>query len=316
VDAARALAQVRLGAVAAGEDPLAERVAVREVPVFSAWVDEYLEAVRRRKKQPRHDERYLGQAKAIWGNRPLRDLSRRDIQAELVKQAAKGNTTANRWLASVRACLEAAKDQELIEVNPAMGTKQLREPPPRSRVLSDEEFSRTLDAIAALPDPYQRAAFLVLLETGARKSEVLRARWDDIDFDGSLWRIPSPKSDTPQIIPLAKSTVAVLRALPRMEPWILPGRKAGRHLTDLKGPWARVREVAGLEGVTIHDVRRTFGLHVARGAGLHLASKLLRHSDIRVTEKVYAPLGIDSLREAVEDTHRRRKEKVEKGKGK
>jgi hypothetical protein len=41
-----------------------------------------------------------------------------------------------------------------------------------------------------------------------------------------------------------------------------------------------------------------------------LASKLLRHSDIRVTEKVYAPLGIDSLREAVEDTQRRRKEEV------
>jgi len=63
--------------------------------------------------------------------------------------------------------------------------------------------------------------------------------------------------------------------------------------------------------VTIHDVRRTFGLHVTRTAGLHVASKLLRHSDIRVTQKVYAPLDLAELREAMGATQRRRGEVVE-----
>ena len=47
-------------------------------------------------------------------------------------------------------------------------------------------------------------------------------------------------------------------------------------------------------------MRRTFGLHVAKAAGLHVASKLLRHGDVRITEKVYAPLGLDDLRTALE----------------
>jgi integrase len=51
-----------------------------------------------------------------------------------------------------------------------------------------------------------------------------------------------------------------------------------------------------LEGVHVHDLRRTYGLRVARHAGILAASKLLRHSDARVTSRVYAPLGLDELR--------------------
>ena len=62
--------------------------------------------------------------------------------------------------------------------------------------------------------------------------------------------------------------------------------------------------VAKLEGVTVHDIRRTFGLDVARMFGLHVASKLLRHADVRVTERVYAPLSTEDLRKATEGVQR------------
>lgn len=67
-----------------------------------------------------------------------------------------------------------------------------------------------------------------------------------------------------------------------------------------------VHLAASPEGVTIHDLRRTFGLHIAQRAGLHVASKLLRHSDIRITERVYVPLGFEALREAIEENQRER----------
>jgi integrase len=53
-------------------------------------------------------------------------------------------------------------------------------------------------------------------------------------------------------------------------------------------------------GLRIHDLRRRFGFDVARSAGLHMASKLLRHSSVVITETHYAPLGIGLLRDAVE----------------
>ena len=336
-DAARDLAKKKLGEVAEGGDPLAEKAARRAMPSFGGWCDEYLEGVRHRKKQPREDERFLAprsepkkhgrkRAKdepphpaAVVASRlrpkPLDQINRRDIEAGMLTMSERGNTTANRWLASVRACLSAAVKAGTIEHNPALGMSQYREAPPRARVLSNEEFAKVVDLFDGIHDPFERIAFVLLMDTGARKSEVLRALWEDINLDERQWRIPSPKSGRPQMVPLADSTVAFLRAAPRVGPWLIAGKDPTKHREDLRGSWDAIREAAGIKDVTIHDLRRTFGQHVARKAGLHIASKLLRHSDIRVTEKVYAPLGLDDMRAAAEDTLRERVKVLELRRG-
>ncbi len=311
VDQARKKAQQLLAAVARGEDPQEQRNARKEIPRFSSWADEYLEGVRRRKKQPRHDERYLELAKEAWGDRRLDEIKRREVRAQMKKMGERGHTTANRWLASVRACFETARRDGLIAENPAAAIRQFREGAPRARVLSDSEYARVVSAIQGLTDPHVRAGLLLLLDTGARKSEVLQARWEDLDLDQGLWRIPSPKSGRPQVVPLAESTVEMLQAVERLGPWVVPGRDPKRHRADFRRVWAHIRAEAELEDVTIHDLRRTFGLHVSKRAGLHIASKLLRHADIRVTERVYAPLGIDAMREAMSDTLKERERVVQ-----
>ncbi len=327
-DAAREMAQARLGEVVKGADPLAEREARQAMLTFSAWVEEYLRGVRLRKKQPREDERFLsprpepkkhgrkrgeGEEKHTaalivdrWANRPLDRITRRDIESAMVEMASRGNTSANRWLAAVRACLSHAVLSGVIATNPAKGIKHFPEAPPRDRVLSDAEFAKVVDLFDEIEDPFERAAFVVLLDTGARKSEVLRTRWDDFDLDARLWRIPSPKSGRPQMVPLQEHTVEFLRGVERLGPWLVPGRDPARHRVDLRDTWDHIREAANIHDVTIHDLRRTFGLHVARKAGLHIASKLLRHSDIRVTERVYVPLGLDEMRTALADTQKER----------
>ncbi|MCL4810812.1 MAG: site-specific integrase, partial [Thermoanaerobaculia bacterium] len=209
-------------------------------------------------------------------------------------------TTANRWTGAVRACFSAAIRAGHLSMNPARGHTPLLEAAPRARVLSPDEMERFLRALEAEPDVHVRAGFRLLVETGARLSEVLRARWADVDLDAGLWRIPSPKSGHPQVVPLGSRTVAMLARLSRKGPYVVAGRKAEEPRADLKKPWERLRTEAALGDVRIHDIRRSFGLEVAKKAGLHVASKLLRHSSIKVTEAAYAPLGLDELREAVE----------------
>lgn len=315
VDAARQMAQEKLGEVAKGSNPLAEREEHRKVSSFGDYRDEYMEGVRRRKKQPRHDERYLAMAADRWKGKRIDEITRRDVQVAMEAMAERGHTTANRWLASVRACLQAAVRDGHLQANPAADIRAFREAPPRARVLTDDEFARVVAAFDGIDDPHVRAAFVLLMDTGARKSEALRARWEDFDLHGAIWRIPSPKAGRPQVVPLAEGTVSFLRGVEPLGSWLVPGRDHERSRTDLRRAWDRIREVAELEGVTIHDLRRTFGLHVARRAGLHIASKLLRHSDIRVTERVYVPLGLDAMREAVADTHRERGKVVELRRG-
>jgi integrase len=300
---ARKEAGLALDKARKGVDPREEHKAQLAMPTFKEWKDEYLKDVKLRKKAPREDERYLGVAAEWWGKRRLNAITTEDIDKGFRAMAEGGHKTrANRWLASVRACLQKAWRHDKIPGNPAMKVKPFPEPEPRRRVLSDQELGRLVKAIDSYGDPFVRAAFRLLIETGARRSEVLRAKWEDFDLEAGNWRIPTTKSGRPQILPLPKETVAMLRRLDRLGSLVVPGTNdPEKPRFDLKGPWDELRETAKIPGVGIHDLRRTFGLHVAKAAGLHVASKLLRHQDIRVTEKHYAPFGLEELREAIQE---------------
>ncbi len=326
IESARSKARRILSSANLGTDVAEEGKKRREMPTFGAWVDTYLSRVRLENKDPRSYEKFLGTEspkgralRARWGSRPLDSITPEDVLAfrdslrrekrkkgdagkESVPAAPKGPppTTANRWTGAVRACFSAAIRAGHITTNPARGHSPLLEAPPRARVLSPDEMERFLRALEAEPDLYVRAAFRLLVETGARLSEVLHARWEDLDLAAGLWRIPSPKSGRPQTVPLGSRTVTMLKKLVKKGSYVVAGRKVDEPRADLKNAWERLRTEAELGDVRVHDIRRSFGLEVAKSAGLHVASKLLRHSSVKVTEQVYAPLGLDELRAAVE----------------
>lgn len=325
IESARSKARRILSSANLGTDVAEERKRRREMPTFKAWVDTYLARVRLENKDPRSYEKFLGDRspkgktlRSRWGNRPLDSITPEDVlafrdsladerprsrkSADARSTGPKGPppTTSNRWTGALRACFSAAMRAGHIRTNPARGHTPLREAPARARVLSTEEMKRLIERLSAEPDVHVKAGFQLLIETGARLSEVLHARWDDVDLEDGCWRIPSPKSGHPQVVPLASRAVAMLRQLPRRGPYIVAGRNADKPRADLKKTWNRLRKEAGIEDVRIHDIRRSFGLEVTKAAGLHVASKLLRHSSIKVTEQVYAPLGIEDLRAAVE----------------
>lgn len=324
LDQARTKAKDLLARVALGEDPAAERKRKREMPRFSSWKSTYTERIHGRLKSAKWIERFLDLAVERWGNRPLDSITPADVEALFQKIGEESTASANRWLSCLSPCFaQAVRDGWLIS-NPARYVKKFQENPPRQRVLTDEEMRFLLDAIALEPDVHARIALFFLVETGARLSEVLHAKWEDVDLAAGTWLIPSPKAGKPQGVPLSRSLVAKLRRAPRVGPFVVAGRneeKPGspaKPRYDLKGPWERVLaaavalaekerlkqgEVLGadfLAGVHVHDLRRTFGLAVAKSAGIHVASKLLRHGDVRITERVYAPLSVEDLRPALE----------------
>lgn len=306
-ETARNAALEALGKIVTGGDPLSDRERTRAVPTFRAWADTYMEDIRDNRKDPRKIEIFLEATKEQWGNRLLSEITVEDIKTEFTRLSKRGGRAgqgvpilANRWLAAIRACFQAAWRESKIPSNPAQQVKPNRENQPRNRVVTQEEMSRIVNAVDELNDPHVQIAFHLLIETGARLSEVLHARWDDVDLKECIWYLPETKSGKAQYVPLAKKTAARLRNLRRQGAYIVAGKDPNKPRYDLRKPWDKIKTMAELEGVTIHDIRRTFGLDIARTAGIHVASRLLRHSDIRVTERVYAPLGLDDLREALE----------------
>ena len=316
LEAAREAAGLILAKSDLGQDPAAERAKRRAMPTFGEWATAYLEDLDGKRKRPEEIRRYVVLARKRWERRPLDEITPGDVKAFHASLGVKTHRTedgreeklktparANRALAHVGALFSSAVRQRVIAMNPAALLEKYRENPPRSRVLTEEELVRLTGAIAAESDVYARAALLLALETGARIGEVLAARWADLDLEEGRWTLPDPKAGRTQVVILAPETAEELKALPRVSPFVIAGEaregEEPKERYDLKGPWERIRQAAALHDATIHDLRRTFGRLVARSAGLHVASRLLRHSKIEITSRVYAPEMERELRGAV-----------------
>jgi integrase len=304
VEEARKRAQGVLAEVLKGEDPnvsVKEKQKAKEL-TFAAWTEQYLVRIAHRRRSTWDDKRFFKMAKKRFGTKPLISVTVDDIQKGFDTLTADGTPIqANRWLAAIRACLQEAWRQSKIPDNPAKKVRPNQENEPRDRVVSNDEMEKVIAAIQK-EEPAIRAAFILLIETGARLSEVRRAEWLHFDLERGLWTIPSShnKSNRKKLLPLNTVVLAELKGLEPSGRFLLPGTDPDKPRVDFKRPWERIKKRAELEGVAIHDFRRTFGLRIARQAGLHMASRLLGHSDISVTQKVYAPLDIEDRRKAVE----------------
>ena len=141
------------------------------------------------------------------------------------------------------------------------------------------------------------AAIQLLLVTGARVSEVLGARWEWVDWDHRVIRLPDSKTGAKLIYlgDLAVKILELLWALPQAKdnPFIIAGAVKGKPLADLRHPWYRIRERAGLDGVRLHDLRHTAAsIGVSQGMNLPVIGRLLGHTQASTTQR-YAHVGAD-----------------------
>src|SRR5262249_35676893 len=111
-----------------------------------------------------------------------------------------------------------------------------------------------------------------LLFTGARYSEILTLKWDYIDFEQGIARLPDSKTGAKTLY-LPPAALAVLSAQLRLagNPYVLPGNRAGAHFVDVAKPWQRIRRAAGLPQLRLHDLRHGFAsVAVAGGDSLFI----------------------------------------------
>jgi integrase len=311
-EAARKIAEQLNGEVAQGKDLAAERRRSRQPsrtdPTLGEVFDHTLEqhwkpTCRTWKEQQRLFDTYTPKS---WKARRLSSLSKVDV-LERHRAIGKehGPYVANRWRGVLHRLFEvASEDFDFASGNPVRKVKPFAEAE-RERFVTPEELPRLFDAIDAAED-VRIADFLRLaLLTGARKSAILRMRFADVDLGRAVWTIPpaDSKNGSPVHVPLVAEAVEVIRS--RLvaaggREWVFPGRHGKGHLTDIRKPVAKVFTSAGLEGVRLHDLRRTFGSwQAANGSSELLIGKSLGHRNTRSTA-VYARLTLDPVRESVE----------------
>jgi integrase len=303
--------------IAEGSDPAQEKRltshATNAVPkpyplgkkTVSALCDTYLALHAEKKRSGRDDERLIERfIRPVWGNLRADALMRQQITMQHASISKKTPVQANRMLAVLKAMMNKASLWGFVpenHANPALKVPMNKEQS-RERFVSLEELPRLADAIETEPNIFVRAVLWLYLLTGARKSELLEARWTDVDPERQELRIPRPKQGKPHVYPLTPRAMEVLSSLPRYEnnPFIFPGLKFGARMVNISKPWNRVRTRAKLTDVHLHDLRRSVGSWLAE-AGFSLISigKVLGHRSPRTTQ-IYARLTDGAARVALE----------------
>ncbi|MCX6324663.1 MAG: site-specific integrase, partial [Sphingobacteriales bacterium] len=167
--------------------------------------------------------------------------------------------------------------------------------------MQPEELSAFFKAVQDDPNETIRDYVLLSLYTGARRSNVVSMRWDDISLQHKVWRIAQTKNDEPVVIPLIEEAIEILNSRKgNGSPYVLPGTSECGHLIDPKKGWKRILEKAGIKNLRLHDLRRTLGSWQAiTGSSTLVIGKSLGHKSQKATE-VYARLNLEPVRKSIE----------------
>lgn len=292
--------------VALGKDPLKKKSESRAVLSFDEFAKKkYLPFIQNYKKSWGLDERLL----RIYllpriGKKYIDEITKQDIveihQEEYRNGAAPAS--ANRLVILLRYMfnLGIQWDTPGITSNPAKGVPLLKENNRRERYLNIEETKRLYEALLKSPNPMLKPIISMLILTGARKSEVLYAKWEEIDFEMRLWRVSMTKSGKARHVPLSDGALKILAETPNIpgSPYIFAKPKTGKPFASIFRSWDTARKQAGLPEVRIHDLRHSFASFLINsGRSLYEVQKLLGHSQIQTTQR-YAHLSQDTLLEA------------------
>ena len=267
--------------------------------------DIYLPHMRLRKRSWTVDARLASRfIYPTFGNREIRNIRAIEVERWLDRLTNKlAPSSCNRVLAVFKTICSLAVRQGIVpaSASPCSGVFSLKLQTPRERYLSPNEAVRLM-TILEQSERQEAQALRLLLLTGARKSEILKARWENVHLDLHMISVPISKSGKTRYIFLSDAARDILAGLKSRgkSPWLFPGRSSRKPISDIFAYWKEVRDKLNLADVRIHDLRHTFASFLVNaGHTLYEAQKMLGHADPRTTMR-YAHLGQDALVTAAE----------------
>jgi len=327
VGQARSNAKCVLGQVAQGEDPAKQRALARRAMTVKELCELYLEqGVHTKKESTLKTDRGRINRHIIplLGNRQITNVSGADIE-KFMRDVADGKTaittktkprgkavvkggrgTAARTVGLLSAILTFAVKRNLLPDNPARGVERYPDNK-RETYLSLEDF-RMLGAVLSElesegENPTGIDCLRLLAMTGARKGEVVRLQWDEVDFGTGCLRLRDSKTG-PKIIPLGKTALDLIAGQPKLcsSLWVFPSLKTEGNtpFVGIEKIWKKVRLKMEMPTVRIHDLRHSFAsVGVSEGASLPIIGAILGHKEVSTTQR-YAHLADNPVRTATD----------------
>jgi integrase len=230
--------------------------------------------------------------KPFFGSMRLAAIRRKDVAGYIDGRVGKvSDGSIIKEVNTLKRLFSVAVEKGKIEVNPAHKAPIPQAPEGRSRYLQPGELRAVLEACPEWLRPIVGLA----VSLGTRRGELLRVRWEDVNFASGQVLLKRTKNGKQRPAFLNDLSLQVLKSLGADS-----GKKRGLlfpAITPAQVTVAFIRacKAAGIEDFSLHDLRHTFASHLRmHGADLHDLQKLLGHSDPRMTSR-YSHLSDEFL---------------------
>ena len=300
---ARALARRKLAEIAMGEEPFS-LIQSNPSPTLEKFAaSDYIPYVKTYKKSWEMDISRIRNLLPYFGAMRMSDIEKRDVVQLINDQLPSYKPgSINRVIILLRYMFNLAIKWEVegVSRNPTAGIPLLKEDNHVERFLSSEEAKALLIAIKNSKNPMLQHIISMLILTGARKREVLDAKWEDFDMERNIWRIPTTKAGKARIVPLSDTASVLLIKLRQRKrcAYAFANPVTLKPYSSVYYSWHTARKKAGLSDVRVHDLRHSFASFLVNaGRSLYEVQTLLGHTQIKTTQR-YAHLSTTSLRSA------------------
>ena len=289
-----------------GGDPLAVVQADRDAPTVADLCSRYEEEhLPKKRPSSQRDDKSMISIEVLPALKHLKvsEVTFSDIDGLHRKITKRGRPyRADRVVALLSKMFNLAIRWGWRSDNPATGIERNPEPK-RDRYLSGTELTALTKALSSHSDKQAADIIRLLLLTGARRGEVLAAKWEQFDLENGVWTKPgaTTKQKTLHRVPLSAAARQLLSNLHKSaaSEFVFPGRSGG-HRVEIKVDWAALCKAAGIANARVHDLRHTYAsLLASAGQSLPVIGALLGHTQSQTTHR-YSHLLDDPLRAATE----------------
>ena len=204
--------------------------------------------------------------------------------------------TVNRYLAVLsHAFSVAVREWEWLDNNPASRVRRQTEPRGRVRFLSESERERLMEACKASNSPVLYLVVILALSTGMRQGEILGLSWRDVDLNQGRAVLHDTKNGERRVVPITGLALDLLKSHAKLRRLdtdrLFPSHKHPTKPIDLRAPWEKALERAGIEDFRFHDLRHSAASYLAmNGASLAEIAEVLGHKTLQMVKR-YAHLS-------------------------
>lgn len=286
-------------------DPLEAKVIVRQMPTIAAFInDTYIPFIKTYKRSWDTDVSLIkNHIIPNFGRLYLDEFTIQHMNRFINKHLKTHKPgSVNRVIILMRYIFNCALKWRTpgITSNPTIGVDLLEENNKKERFLTAAEANALIGALKSSDNQMLQYIIPMLILTGARKREVLDAKWEDFNFEQRIWRIPLSKLGTARHVPMSDGVISLLNSVPKHEecPYVFANPKTLLPFVSFFTSWDRVRKSVGLGDVRVHDLRHSFASFlINNGRTLYEVQRILGHTQIKTTQR-YAHLNQETLLDA------------------